>query len=326
MDTVLVGDVGGTSCRFAVAHRSGGEITLTAFAKYQNDDHTRFSGALNTFLADLGTEAPQGQPPTTALFALAGPLQEDGSVTLTNRDWPTIHPDDLKSRTGLARVTLVNDFAAMARAVPEMPPAAFETILPGTPKPSAPILVTGPGTGFGVSTLITERDGRYRVMTGEGGHAAYAAHTPREAEIAACLAAEHGFISTEAVVSGAWLQPVFDIVSDLHGRARANLPAADILARADAGDPVCVEVCELRGRAIMGAAGDAALITGAQGGVVLTGGVAERMGKWLRSADAEIRFRGRGARTPWMAPIPVSVLHADEAPLTGAAALAFDLA
>lgn len=320
-EPVLVGDVGGTNCRFALAVRDpGGEIRLTGFEKLPNDEFERFSDALQAYTAAMLHAVPR-----RALFALAGPPGDGGAVTLTNRDWPTVRPEHLKAVAGFDDVTLVNDFAAMARAVPELGSEVFETILAGTPKPGAPVLVTGPGTGFGVSTLLPMPGGDWRVLTGEGGHAAYAAHTPREAEIAARLAAEHGFVSTETVVSGAWLQAVVDVISDLHGRKRAERPAADILAGADAGDPVCIEVCELRARAIMGAAGDAALITGAQGGVVMTGGVAERMGKWLRSADAEIRFRGRGARTPWMADIPVSVLHAAEAPLIGAAALAFDL-
>lgn len=319
--TVLVGDVGGTSCRFALAMRgSDGQIALSGFEKLANDDFARFSDALGAYAGRLA-----GPVPHRALFALAGPPEDDGSITLTNRDWPAVRPAHLMQAAGLKAVTLVNDFAAMARAVPELPPEAFETVLPGTPKPGTPILVTGPGTGFGISTLLPLEAGGWRVLTGEGGHAAYAPRTQREAEIAARLATGHGYVSTENVVSGAWLQPVFDVISDLHGRPRMALEAAEILARADEGDPVCVEVCEVRARGIMGAAGDAALITGAQAGVVLTGGVAERMGKWLRSADAEIRFRGRGPRTPWMAGVPVSVLHADEAPLIGAAALAFEL-
>ncbi|MEL6284896.1 MAG: ROK family protein [Pseudomonadota bacterium] len=317
MDSVLVGDVGGTSCRFALAGRGDGKIALRAFEKLSNDDFISFSDALSSYVS--GLEAPA---PAVALFALAGPPRSDGSVTLTNRDWPTVHPADLEGSVGFDRVTLVNDFAAMARAIPELPRDVFETILPGEPRQGAPILVTGPGTGFGISTLIEQEPGTWRVLTGEGGHAAFAARTLREASVAGKLGEVHGFVSTEAIVSGGWLQMVYAAIADLHNAPRRSYSAQDILDRAESGDPVCVEVCELRGRAIMGAAGDAALITGAQGGVVLTGGVAERMPKWLRAA--ETRFRDRGARTPWMADIPVSVLHAPEAPLIGAAALAFD--
>lgn len=320
--SMLVGDVGGTNCRFAVARRDDkGAIALAHLMRFANDDFPDFGRALHAYLGRLA-----GEVPARALFALAGPPDETGAITLTNRDWPTIRPGDLSSIAGFGEVTLVNDFAAMARAVPEMPADAFETILDGTGKPGAPILVTGPGTGFGISTLLPARGGGWHVLTGEGGHAAYAPRTLREAEIAARLAAGHGFVSTESVVSGAWLQPVFEVVSALHGQPPATLSPAEILARATAGEPVCAEVCELRAAAIMGAAGDAALITGAQGGVVLTGGVAERMGRWLRARQAEARFRQRGARTDWMAEIPVRVLHAAEAPLVGAAALAFDLA
>ncbi|MEM0984913.1 MAG: glucokinase [Pseudomonadota bacterium] len=325
MGRVLVGDVGGTRSRFAVAHRGDAGIVLEAFRTFPNASYTAFAEVLSAYLSQAPLSQDFGPVPPRALFALAGPPLADGSVTLTNRDWPTIRPGDLEQAMGIPAVSLVNDFAAMARAVPEMAADAFETVLDGRGVGDAPVLVTGPGTGFGVSTLVPTAGGGWRVLTGEGGHAGFAARTQREAEIAERLFAEHGFVSTEAVVSGGWLPRVLDVVSDLHGQARRDLAAGDVLAQAEAGDPVCAEVCALRARAIMGAAGDAALITGAQGGVVLTGGVAEHMGAWLRTSEAVERFRARGKRSDWIAEVPVRILHAAEAPLIGAAALAFEL-
>ncbi len=315
----LVGDVGGTRCRFALAERGrGGGLALRHVEQWRNDDFASFSEALGAYLARTRAE------PERALFALAGPVERNGSVRLVNRAWPVIHPEELTACCGAGHVTLVNDFAAMARAVVEMPEESFRLIRPGKPDPTAPVIVTGPGTGFGVGTLVPLRAGGMHVLTGEGGHAAYAAHTVREAELAERMTAAHGYVSTEMIVSGAWLQTVFDHLSDMHGRHRQGLEPAEILARAEAGDPVCEEVCHLRARAIMGAAGDLVLINGGRGGVVLTGGVAERMTRWLSAPDALHRFSARGSHTRYMAEVPVSLLTDPTAPLVGAAALAFE--
>ena len=344
---VLVGDAGGTSLRFALARRTEHGIKIEDSRKYSENKNAKgevetplfasFSDALAAYIEEIGLD-PAG---LTALFALAGPPEPDGSVLMTNREyWDVIEPAALEARFGLADVTLVNDFAAMARAIPEMAGGDFVEILPGNPRTGAPIIVTGPGTGFGVATLAVTPSGRYLPVTGQGGHAAYAAHTVREAELAAhlsqCEKAQAIFaanklpqgthyVSTEMVVSGEWLKPVFDILSDMHGQPRREFGAPEILAGAEAGDPVCVETCLLRARGIMGAAGDIVLINGGQGGVVLTGGVAERMPDWLRHPEAVARFRERGSETPFMKDVPVSVLMNHDTPLMGAAALLFDM-
>ena len=330
-ETVLVGDVGGTSCRFALARRENGRIVLESVKKYsekkneQGKVDTPLFPNFDNALADYVSAYSVQTPGMRALFALAGPPEEDGSVLMTNRPfWPRIVPSALEERFGLSQVKLVNDFAAMARAIPEMEDGDFVNVLDGTPRPGAPIIVTGPGTGFGIASLVALDGGGWHPVTGQGGHAAYAAHTVREAELAEALSAEYGYVSTEMVVSGIWLKPVFDILSDFHGMPRRALSAAEILEGADAGDPVCVETCLLRARGIMGAAGDVVLINGGQGGVVLTGGVAERMPAWLRHPEAASRFRKRGTESPFVADVPVRVLMNHEAPLVGAATLALD--
>lgn len=316
---VLVGDVGGTSARFALAHLDdNGHPSLDNFKKQQNDDFGSLCDSLSSYISETGAKAD------AALIAVAGPIDRQGCAQLSNRKWPQIAPDALKSKLGYSALKLVNDFAAMARAVPEMPDAAFVEILPGNSDPGAPFLVTGPGTGFGVGTLVTLPNGDYHVLTGEGGHAAYAAHTVREAELAERLMSEYGYVSTEMVVGGVWLQPVFNVLSDMHGVARRELKPSEIMEAAEAGDPVSLEVCELRARSIMGAVGDGVLINGAKGGAVLTGGVAERMVKWLKQPAAVARFYERGSHTDYMQNIPVRVMTSPKAPLIGAAALMFD--
>ena len=328
-EKILVGDIGGTNSRFALAHKgSDGRPVVENDKKYENVNFNRLSEPLSQYVSETGAQA------TRALIALAGAVEKDGSAKLFNREeWPRIEPSVLSKVLGGIDVVLKNDFAAMARAVPEVPESKFFEVLPGTSDPQEPVLVTGPGTGFGVGTLL-KVDGGYHVITGEGGHAAFAAQTAREIELVERLQAElakkpeekhDGYVSTEMIVGGTWLQPVFDMLSDMHGAPRRDLEPEEIMTAAENGDPVCLEVCELRARAIMGAVGDGVLISGAKGGAVLTGSVAERMEKWLKEPAAIARFYTRWKRSDYMQDVPVRVMTSQKAPLIGAAALMFDL-
>lgn len=314
----LVGDVGGTNARFALARRENGKlIQLHQAEKLANDNHSSFIESLSTYIQTLETI------PTTALFALAGPVSSDGSIKLVNRDWPVINPLELKHTFNFSSVGIVNDFAAMSRSIPEVADQDLVSIISGTADATEPIVVTGPGTGFGVGTLLRINDS-YHVISGEGGHAAFAPQTELELELFRLLSKNYEYIPIEMIVSGAWLDTVFNAVSDIHGADRRSLTADDILKAAQAGEPVSKSFCELRAGAIMSAAGNCVLTNGARGGAVLTGGVAERMIDWLRTEDAISRFKGRGNHTDYMDGIPVAVLSNSYAALLGAAALQFD--
>ncbi len=74
----------------------------------------------------------------------------------------------------------------------------------------------------------------------------------------------------------------------------------------------------------MSALGDGALINGTRGGVVITGGVAERLADWLAQPEALERFFQRGPMRDYMTAIPIRLLQSGQAALIGAAVLHFD--
>jgi len=95
----------------------------------------------------------------------------------------------------------------MTRSVPELNEKDFRIIREGETLPDEPILVAGPGTGFGVGFLLPVRGG-WHVMATEGGHSAYAAQTPLEIEFLQILLKTHDFVSVELVSSGSGLSIV----------------------------------------------------------------------------------------------------------------------
>lgn len=308
---VLVGDVGGTNVRFAIAYRESGQIIVDHFEKFANDQFDRFDDALGTYLEKTGIR------PDRACFAMAGPVLH-GEVTLTNRGWH-VSEAVLRGRFGIRDVCLINDFSAMARSVTEFDRDTFETILPGTPEPERPVVVAGPGTGFGVATLFHEC-GNWHVLNGEGGHIAYAPHTDLEFQLAKILMKKFGYVSNELVASGMGLEPVHEAFCEIFGRPIEALSPHEMRQRADAGDEMFFQLILVRACTVMGAAGDLVLANGALGGVVLAGGVTERIVDFLRMPEAAARFRERGPMSGFLAECPVDLIQDPQAPLIGAAA------
>lgn len=308
---MLVGDVGGTNVRFALALRRGSGMRIERFEVYPGKEFPSFADALHRYLDHTGVRA------SSACFAVAGPVK-DGTGELTNRKW-TVSSAELSKEFGIHDVMVVNDFLAMARSVPELEDDAFEVLFAGEAVPGAPILVAGPGTGFGVSTILPGECG-WKVVSGEGGHIAYAPRTELERDLARILTRDHGYVSNELVASGSGLPAVHAAFCEIYGVPMREMPPAEMRTRADAGDTMFRSLIELRAMAVMGAVGDLALINGALGGVVLAGGVTERIVDFLRTPEAFARFADRGPMSGYLRNCPVRLLHDPVAPLIGAAA------
>ena len=313
-DDILVADIGGTNARFGFASpRPNGGWHIEHFEKFQGDDYPTFQGALSEYLARFG-----GSRPDTAIFSVAGPVAHN-KVKLTNRDW-SLDGAKLEESFEFRKALIVNDFAAMTRCIPELDDSDLLTLKDGTAQSDQAILVAGPGTGFGVGYLLPIPAG-WHVMTTEGGHQAYSPQTNRELELLKNLRSKFGFVTLEKVASGSGLPDVHQAVCARHELPYSPLSPAIIREKAKNGDAVCLEICEIRAAAVMGAVGDMALSGGARGGVILAGGVSERMIDFLKADDAMARFLKRGKRSDYMADIPIHVLINPMAALIGAAAL-----
>ena len=315
-DTILVGDVGGTNVRLGLADKDAdGKLILTQFSKVRGDDVGSLDDAIDQFLSETHFK------PRHVCMALAGPVS-NGAVRLTNRQWH-ISETELSKTFGFENVRLYNDFTAMARSVPELPSGDFRSLHTGKYIAGKPVLVAGPGTGFGTSTIL-KINGRWHVISSEGGHQAWAPQTKAETELLHILQRTHDFVSLELVSSGQGMDAVHAAICERHGIQYEKMRPADILTAAHAGDAVCREVCELRGAAVMGALGDMAMIFGAKGGIVLAGGVSERLVDFIDTPKALRRFSNRGPMSEYVADIPVDLLLNSAAPLFGAAALYLD--
>ena len=309
---VIAGDIGGTNARFAcLEKRPQGGWGVHHFAKVKCADYPSFDAALSDYLEGIDFM------PCRAAFCAAGPVEE-GYINLTNTDWQ-ISARHIKDTYGLEQCRLLNDFSGMTRSIPELTEGDFTHMRSGQAYVAEPILVAGAGTGFGVGFLVPAKPG-WHIIASEGGHSAYSAQSKLELELLKILRRDHEFVSLEIVSSGKGLPAVHEAICEIHGVPYEPTEPDLIAERALKGDIVCLDICNIRAQATMGAIGDLALAGGARGGIVLAGGVSERMVDFYLQRDAMNRFLQRGPRSDYVGGIPIRLLKCPHAPLIGGAA------
>jgi len=307
-DTPLSGllliEIGGTHCRCATA---SGEREPESVTVFENARYPGLESIVTAYLDRLSAISPD-----RAAIAVAGPVDAQ-PVHLTNLGW-TLDAEALKERFGWSQVVVVNDFEALACAVPLLSGEELVTVRAGEPAPGAAIAVLGPGTGMGVSGLV-HCSGEWHPIRGEGGHVTLPAADEREAEVIGNLRREHGHVSAERVLSGPGLLTLYRTLAPA---ARAGSPE-EVTALAEDGDADALETLELFFRFLGSFCGDVALTLGARGGVYLGGGILPALRERLLASGFAARFADKGRFSTYLDAIPVRLITADTPALRGLA-------
>lgn len=315
--TILVGDIGGTNARFALADNSRrgfrDEKTLACA------DFVSAELAIRSYLRDI--DAPD---PATICLAAAGPVI-DGAIKVTNNHW-ALSANDLAAQFGITSVTLLNDFEAIAHAVPRIGSADTEVIGSVAAKRLASedfkIAIVGPGTGFGVAGLYC-RDGELTPIIGEGGHAGFAPGTEQQRVVLENLLTRFESVSVERLVSGAGIENIYWALGESAEDRTNSLSAAAIFAAANEGvDHRAMEAIRLFFEILGQVAGDVALMFGAFDGVYVAGGIVKRYPVLLHNSAFREGFDNKGKHRGLMQTVPTLLITHDEPGLLGAAACA----
>ncbi|WP_157267862.1 glucokinase [Azohydromonas aeria] len=314
----LLADIGGTHARFAWQAHAGAPIEDIATLPCAG--HASLDDALQTVLQRLDRSAPR-----RCAIAIANPVLGD-AVRMTNHHW-SFSVSALRSRFGFERLEVLNDFTALALALPDLAPHEVRQLGGGRAQPGAAIGLIGPGTGLGVSGLVPDGRGGFAALAGEGGHVTLAGCTPREQQVLAQLARRHGHVSAERAVCGQGMADVHAALAAIDDPAAAPpaLGAADVTAAAlERGDTRCVEALNLFCAFLGTVAGNLALTLGARGGVYIGGGIVPRLGGFIDASPFRERFEAKGRFARYLAGIPVFVIRAAQSPALRGAARVLD--
>ena len=312
----LVGDIGGTNARFALVDLSAPSIELRESKSLANADFASLQHAIEHYLAGVSAQ------PRRAALAVACPVGSD-EIRLTNRAW-SFSQRELQATLGLSELRMLNDFGAVAWAIPALQAddlvtlhGTFETPLQG------PISVLGPGTGLGVALLVGSPQCGWQVVETEGGHVGFAPIGDEERAISAWLTAQHGRTSTERLLCGKGLSEIDAVLRSAGAETSLEMPPlrdpADVVQAALGGHDIPARQALARFCAVLGSvAGDCALIHGARS-VVIAGGIMPRFIPFLRSSAFRERFLAKGRMATLLESVPIHVITHPHPGLLGAA-------
>jgi glucokinase len=310
--TWLVGDIGGTHARFGLVSPDG---KLLHSRTLPDEDYPTIEDAIAAFLKERGTL----KMPHQGAIAVASAITGD-RVAMTNHPW-SFSILALQARFGFERLEIINDFTALALALPRLGPGDRLVVGGGSAVAGAPIAVLGPGSGLGVSGLVPSAKG-WIPLAGEGGHATMSPFTDRESALLDRMRQHFDHVSAERVLSGPGLVNLYNTLAQLDGVPALGYTAAQITDLAIRGeDPLCAEATRMFCAMLGTMAGNLALTLGARGGVYIGGGIVPRLGNTFAESQFRERFEAKGRLHSYLEPIPTFVVTNPLPAFLGCAAL-----
>jgi len=308
----LLGDIGGTNARFAWQQEAG--AALADIATYPCADYESLLLAMQHYLRVHAKPAPRW-----CAIGIANPVDGD-RIKMTNHDW-SFSIAEVQKGLGADRFLVINDFTALAMALPVLTGADLMQVGGGAPVAGAPLALLGAGTGLGVSGLLNGKV----PLGGEGGHVTLSGVDDLEDAIVRALRLRFGHASAERALSGPGLVNLYEASCAVAGLAVQRRTAAEVASLAEAGtDAQCVQAEALFFSFLGTLAGNLALSLGARGGVYIGGGIVPKMGRRIFDSSFRERFEAKGRFRAYLASIPIFVVNAQVPPALVGAMRALD--
>ncbi|HEY4352832.1 MAG TPA: glucokinase, partial [Paraburkholderia sp.] len=307
----LLADVGGTNARFALETRHG---EITQVHVYPCADYPGIADVIKKYLKDTKIGRVNH-----AAVAIANPVDGD-QVRMTNHDWH-FSIEATRRALGFDTLLVVNDFTALAMALPGLTDAQRVQVGSGTRRPHSVIGLLGPGTGMGVSGLIPADD-RWIALGSEGGHASFAPSDEREDLVLQYARKKWSHVSFERVAAGPGIEIIYRALAARDKkRVASTLDVSEISKRGLEGDPLAAETLDVFCGILGTFAGNIAVTLGALGGIYIGGGVVPRLGEFFSKSSFRQRFEAKGRFEDYLKNVPTFVITAEYPAFLGVSAI-----
>ena len=301
----------GAYISLALADQGQRPETITRYACASLDD---VNDAMLAFLEGHGHPKLAG-----AAFSTSG-WEVDGEVDLVHFGF-RLSNRDLSALLNVPRVSILNEFVAKALAIPSLADNERLKVCGGQAMREQVMVILGPTIGFGGALLAPDGMGRWTASHCEGGHSDFAPGNMLEVEILKLLMAKYGHVSRERAVSIPGLVDLWQCLCILDGEDNCDITPEEIVALAYADDERALKTIRIQTEVFAGTAADYALITGARGGVYLSGTLLDLLGDLFDHEVFSQRFHNKGRVSSYVRDIPVFKVTAEDSEILGLSTL-----
>ena len=306
----LVADIGGTNIRIGITKAKSQieHLTVLECRQFQT-----LYEALRCYINRFNLNSYC----INACLAIACPTDND-LVSMTNLPW-SFSQQTLAEQLRLNQLFVINDYTAIAHAVPGLCDTQKYQVGSGQAADNMPISICGPGTGLGTAIISPNGHGQWVTINGEGGHVDYAPTDEVELAIFHFLVERFGRASYEQLLSGRGLAHIYQALCQYSSGSAKPYRADQISHLACARECIICEQALARFCKILGSfAGNLALITGSLGGVYTAGGIVPKILPYFAESDFRQRFIAKVPFQDYLANIPTYVITELQPGLLGA--------
>ena len=318
---ILAGDIGGTKTILALFKLEENEWICCKKEVFASAEFNSFEALLGVFLRGEDKACLD-----SVCIGVAGPVV-DGDCCTTNLPW-VLKNQDIVNQTGARKVILLNDLEATAWGVLGLSSEHFVELNKDAKQKKGNVAVLAAGTGLG-EALVIWSDNKHHVVATEGGHTDFAPRNELEIGLLRYLLLmypEH--VSNERVICGQGLVDIYQYLKSI-SFAQVNEEMEALMSKGDAaavisekamqGDDLLSKkalqmFCELYGAE----AGNLALKSLPDAGVVLAGGIAAKILPSMKNGDFMKGYLAKGRYKQVLQEISVKVCLNPEAGLIGA--------
>lgn len=312
--TNLIADIGGTNIRIAQADCNH-ENYFHDLETYRCAEFGNLSDVLALYIDSKNLDGNV----INACLAIACPVDND-VISMTNLPWK-FSQRQLKTLLNLNNLTFINDYTAIALAIPLLNTDQKVKIGDGEAVTGMPISVCGPGTGLGVANLISVNK-QWHCVSGEGGHVDFAPVGEQEINVLRYINTLKKRVSYEQLLSGYGLEQIYQaIISNKISAEKMDLTAQEISKKAiENNNDACIQALSMFCQVLGSFAGNLALTMNSQGGVYIAGGIVPRFIDFLKASGFRQRFEEKGRLSAITKQAPTYVITESQPGLLGAAA------